>query len=160
MKQNFDIANDQFLSDAFVVLEYVVLGDYYQLFAYLRKLKEEVAMESERIQKANHLNVKKNTDGIHLYHPKKFFFYKLLQPIMNKERIMALGSICKSYRKISWDFLKTQLLLDDDHELFLKEYKLESFLIDGTSFDCHSARATVEAIKRSRFKKVDIKGQI
>lgn len=84
--------------------------------------------------------------------------------ITNKLRVKALGTISKSYRTITAEFIIDQLKFANivNFVKFLTEYGLFNFLIkDATEFDCLNARHTIKAIvEGAAFKKVDIKGQI
>lgn len=82
--------------------------------------------------------------------------------LVTKERVIAMHTISKAYKKLHTAFLIQQLRFEDQTEFvsFCQDFGLDDF-IHSEEFDCGAARLKLQAIvSEGRFKKVDIKGQV
>ncbi|RKP32531.1 hypothetical protein METBISCDRAFT_12051 [Metschnikowia bicuspidata] len=78
-----------------------------------------------------------------------------------KERLLAMNTMSKAYKTVPVSLIESELgFCDAEFETFCRDFGLAAFLHDH-SFDCGSARATLQAaVYKGQFKKVDTKGQI
>lgn len=82
--------------------------------------------------------------------------------LVTKERVLAMHTISKAYKKLHRDFIIEELKFCDhaNFETFCKDFQLDNYL-QGEEFDCSSARLKLQSIvSEGNFKKVDIKGQV
>lgn len=126
----------EFIESLFKLHQDIVVGDYYNFFRLLNSFKDRPEL-SLALQLFNNF-------------------------IVHKNRVRALATISKSYRRVQIDFIIGELYFEDKQQFitFLDKYKLTSF-INESEFDCASARPLLtEIITKPNFNKVDIKGQI
>lgn len=122
--------------EALNLLTHITQGNYHQFFKVYRLFQTTQSMSL----------------GTHL----------LKQFMAPKQRLIALHTMCKAYRKIPVEYLQSELAFGDDDTFddFAQGHKLSTF-ISGTEFDFAAARPTLQSIvDNGNFKRVDIKGQV
>lgn len=89
-------------------------------------------------------------------------FHLINNFLVAKERILALSSMSKAYKRIPIKFIMEELAYKQRDEFlrFCEEHKLADYVQDQ-EFDCGNARGKLQTISnQSQFKKIDIKGQV
>lgn len=136
------------------LLTFIEQGNYHQFFKTFQQIKAVDTMKC-----ASHL---------------------IDQFLITKQRLLAINTMCKAYKKLPKSYMRVELGFDDIEEqdsgqirdanqrnekgretieMFLSSHNLGQYLV-GQDFDCSMAKQTVHGIvERGNFKKVDIKGQ-
>ena len=134
----------------FDLQSYIIHGNYYQFFRIYRFFKSKIYMS-----RAAHL---------------------MTGFLVDKQRVRALETVCKSYRQLGVNYLMELLdfsrndpnedetdgstLRKQNISLFFRFYKLQDCEEKG-NFDCVKARGIIQNIVvHEGFRKIDIKGQI
>lgn len=122
--------------EALELLQCLTLGDYHVFFSTYNHFKERKQMKCA-------------------FHMMKHF-------MVAKQRILALNTICKAFKKLPAEYLSRELAFDesDPFEEFLAGHSLAQFHKEA-DFDCSAARASIQAmVDKGNFRKIDIKGQV
>lgn len=126
----------EFVDSLFKLHQDIVVGNYHDFFRLLHSYKERAEL-ALALQLFNNF-------------------------IVHKNRVRALATISRSYRRLPVDFIVNELYFDNRDQFmnFLDKYKLTSFL-SGSDFDCAGSKPVLTGIiTKPNFNKVDIKGQI
>lgn len=92
----------------------------------------------------------------------KCAFHMMKHSMATKQRLLALATMCKAFKKLPVDYLRTELAFDESEPLdeFLAGHALAQFQKEA-DFDCAAARAFIQAkVDKGNFRKIDIKGQV
>lgn len=123
------------IQKAFSLQQCQLVGDYHRFFALYDTFSSTMPLAKKLIQ----------------------------QHLLVKERIRALSTMSRAYRRISLAFLETELKFEPGEDTlagFLSSHKLESYVV-GADLDMALARDTINGIVvKTGFRKIDIKGQI
>uniref|UniRef100_A0A0L0P184 SAC3/GANP/THP3 conserved domain-containing protein n=1 Tax=Candidozyma auris TaxID=498019 RepID=A0A0L0P184_CANAR len=115
----------------------IICGDYYNIFRLYRQFAT--------------------------YRSTRLAFHLLNRHVVSKQRVMALSTMTKSFKRLPLSSLEEQLALDvDDIGIlqYLKSHGLEHCLA-GSDLECTSCKPIVMSIlERGDYRKVDIKGQV
>ena len=159
----------EFLTRAFAALNFSLTSDFYRFSKLAMKVRDETDADEIKVKADSQTDsqIQQIWSDHHLLlgHGKWYFFNKMLENIMHRERIRTLDTICNAYRQIDNSVLGQLLLLDRGHDLadFYTKHSLAGFVENNSSggiLVCHKAKPTVDALFRSTFKTIDIKGQI
>lgn len=164
ISKGYDYSSNEFLNYSLQIFKSIYNSDYYILSETVTKIFFTESIPEEDGTKSNHNNIHlliDDKDALLLKHDKFYFFKKFIKVIMDRENIQTLSIICKGYRQISVKYLCGILCMKDEVEIgeFFKENKLDNFVIQDT-FNCVTARMTVDNLRSKLFKKIDIKGQV
>ena len=159
----------EFLTRAFAALNFSLTSDFYRFSKLAMKVRDETDADEIKVKADSQTDsqIQQIWSDHHLLlgHGKWYFFNKMLENIMHRERIRTLDTICNAYRQIDNSVLGQLLLLDRAHDLadFYTKHSLAGFVENNSSggiLVCHKAKSTVDALFRSTFQTIDIKGQI
>lgn len=92
----------------------------------------------------------------------KYAFHLMKHSMAAKQRLLAINTMCKAFKKLPIVHLAQELALDESEPIgeFLASHNLQQFHV-GADFDCGAARLALQTIvDKGNFRKVDIKGQI
>lgn len=121
------------LYSALNLLQYSTQGDYHQIFLSYQKFRNSQM-------------------------PCAFFLFDKF--LATKERVLALNTMSKAYKKVLTRFVETELGFEnaESFETFCRDLNLLEYIQDQ-DFDIGRARLTLQTITNQRqFKRVDIKG--
>lgn len=137
----------------------------------INKLRCEWGTENESIQLAFDLQASQINGNYHQF----FIVYEALcskmplakklmqQNLLAKQRIRALNTMSRAYRRMPLAFLSQELKFgtnEDTLQGFLSTHKLNAF-VSNTDLDMTAARESINKIVvHTGFRKIDIKGQI
>jgi len=158
-------ATPDFLSRAFAALNYSLMGDFYGFSQLARKVRDQSTTDELNAQANTEPYLFNHDRELLLGHGKWYFFYKMLENIICRERIRTLDIICNAYRQIDNSALEKLLVLDQGNDLseFYAKHNLVGFVENNSSggiLVCHQAKPTADALFKSTFHTIDIKGQI
>lgn len=163
ISKGYEINTNDFLNYSLQIFKSIYNSNYYRLSETVTNFNNIVSIQESEINKSNDIKnlLIDDKDALLLKHNKFYFFKKFIKVILDRENIQTLSIICKGYRQISVKYLCEILCMKDKSEIdeFFKQNKLDNFVTQDT-FNCVTARITVENLRSKLFKKIDIKGQV
>lgn len=138
LKSGSEVTQQMFrdgLHRALNLLNAITLGDYHAFFGTFLYFRENPQMT--------------------------YAFHLMKHSMATKQRILALNTMCKAFRRLPRDYLETELAFNESDPLdeFLAGHRIIQFI--ETDFDCVGARPILQGmVDKGDFRKVDIKGQV